>query len=131
MSRPLIEAQVAGETLSAVLDTGSRRSYIRSEFARSFPAAPVQPFQVKIGGQTLNLDEGRLVSGAIKDSDGREYRFSTVMFPVADLGSENGRTIHVAVGALVLEDWGACIDESVIPPRVDFQLLRKGELVEL
>lgn len=131
MSRPLVEVEVKGKKLNAVLDTGSRRSYIRSELVKGFPSAPVQPFQVKLGGDTLNLTEGKLVSGIVKDSRGTPYRFSNVLFPVRDLGKEDGKRIDLIFGAVILEDWGAVIDESFTPSQIDYHILREGELVEL
>ena len=126
-----MEVEINGKRLNAVLDTGSRRSYIRSELAEGFPVAPIQPFEAKLGGETLILKEGRFVSGIVEDSEKRRYRFSTVLFPVRDLGEENGKKIDVLFGAVMLEDWGTVIDESTIPPKIDHQILRKGELVEL
>jgi len=42
-----------------------------------------------------------------------------------------GRKIDILFGALILEEWGTVIDESTIPPKIDYTILRKGELVEL
>ena len=131
MSRPLVEVEIEGKKLNAVLDTGSRRSYIESEIAEQFSAVSVHPFEAKLGGDTLNLKEGRVVSGTVKDSLGRAYRFGNILFPVKDLGEENGREVHVLFGAIILEDWGTVIDESITPPQVDYSILRKGELLEL
>lgn len=131
MSRPMVEVETDGKKLNAVLDTGSRRSYIRSELVEGCPRVAVHPFEVKLGGQTLSLKEGRVVSGIVKDSLGRAYRFGEILFPVHDLGDENGKRIDILFGAIILEDWGAVIDESTSPPQVDYRILRKGELVEL
>ncbi len=131
MSRPMIDVEIENKKLIAVLDTGSHRSYIRAEFVKDFPAAPVQPFHVKLGGEILNVKEGKFVSGIVTDSSGRRYRFSDVLFPVSDLGEENGKKIDLLFGAVNLEDWGTIIDESITPPRIDHRILRKGELVEL
>jgi hypothetical protein len=131
MSRPLVEVEIDNKKLTAMIDTGARRSYIRSELAEKFPVAIVHPFQVKLGGETLNLKEGRFISGIVKDSNGRKYYFSNVLFPVEDLGQENGRKIDIIFGAIILEDWGAIIDETTTPPQVDYSILRKGELIEL
>jgi hypothetical protein len=131
MSRPLVEVELEGKKLNAVLDTGSRRSYIKSEIAEQFPAVSVHPFEAKLGGATLKLEEGRVVSGIVKDSLGRAYRFGNILFPVNDLGKENGREVHLLFGAIILEDWGTVIDESITPPQVDYRILRKGELLEL
>ncbi|HIE51335.1 MAG TPA: hypothetical protein EYP85_06215 [Armatimonadetes bacterium] len=131
MARPFVEVEIGGKKLNAVLDTGSRRSYIRAEHVKGFPPARVQPFQVKLGGETLNLTEGKFVSGMVKDSNGRAYFFSHVLFPVRDLGEENGERIDLIFGAVILEDWGTVIDESLTPPQIDYRILRKGELVEL
>jgi hypothetical protein len=131
MTRPLLEVEIDGKKFNAVLDTGSRRSYIRADLARDFPSAPVEPFEVRLGGQRLTLKEGKLVSGIVRDSEGRGYRFSQILFPVEDLGEENGKRIDILFGAITLEDWGTVIDESSKPPKIDHRLLRKGELVEL
>ena len=131
MSRPLVEVEIEGKKLNAVLDTGSHRSYISSDFVERLPAAPVQPFQVRLGGETLSIREGKLVSGIVKDSNGKSYCFSNILFPVKDLGQESGKRVDLIFGAVILEDWGTVIDESVTPPQVDYYILRKGELVEL
>lgn len=131
MSRPFVEVEIEGNKLNAVLDTGSRRSYIRSELVDGFQKIAVQPFEVKLGGETLSLKEGWVVSGMVKDSCGNGYRFGNILFPVKDLGEEEGKKIDMIFGALILEDWGTIIDESVIPPQVDHRILKKGELIEL
>ena len=131
MSRPLVEAEVEGKKMNVILDTGAWRSYIRSELAKEFPVVPVQPFEVKLAGETFKVKEGRLVSGIIRDTEGRAYQFGNVLYPVSDLGHENGKRIDLLFGAVILEDWGAIINESTIPPQVDYYRLRKGELTEL
>ena len=131
MSRPLVEMEVNGKKLNAVLDTGAWRSYIKSELAKESPVVPVEPFEVKLGEQSFKVKEGRLVLGIVKDTEGRGYQFGNVLYPINDLGQENGKTIDVLFGAVILEDWGAVINESTIPPQVDYYRLRKGELTEL
>lgn len=131
MSRPLVEVEIEGKRLNALLDTGSRRSYIKAELAESFPQVAVEPFEIKLGGQTLSLEAGRVVSGIVKDTIGRAYRFGSILFPVKELGTEAGREVHLLLGAVTLEDWGTIIDESTTPAQVDYSILRRGELVEL
>jgi len=131
MSRPLVEVELEGKKLNAVLDTGAWRSYIRSELAKEFLVVPVEPFEARLGGQKFEVKEGRIVSGKVKDSEERAYQFSEKLFPVSNLGEENGKKIDVLFGAVILEDWGALINESTIPPQVDYYRLRKGELTEL
>lgn len=131
MSRPLVEVEIGGSKLNAILDTGAWRSYIRSELAERLPVVPVEPFEVKLGGQTFSVREGRLVSGFVKDTEGRAYRFGHVLYPIGDLGQEDGKKIDLLFGAVILEDWGTIINESTLPPQVDYFRLRKGELTEL
>ena len=131
MARPFVEIKVGDKGLNAILDTGSWRAYIRKEFAEGFPEAPVQPFEVRLGGNTMRLNKGRLISGSVRDTEGRKYCFSGIFFPVEDLGAENGKKIDMLVGSLLLEDWGAVIDNSQVPPAVDYRRLREGILVEL
>lgn len=131
MTRPLVEVAIDGKKLHAVFDTGAWRSYIRSDLAQEFQIAPVQPFEVRLGGATFKVEEGRLVSGLIKDTEGRAYQFSHVLFPAPDLGEEAGQRVDLFFGAVLLEDWGTIINESTLPPYVDYYRLRKGELTEL
>jgi len=131
MSRPLVEVELEGKKLNAVLDTGAWRSYIRSELTKKLPAVPVEAFDARLGGQSFKVKEGRLVIGIIKDTEGRGYQFGHVLYPVSDLGQENGKEIDLLFGAVILEDWGAVINETTIPPQVDYYRLRKGELTEL
>lgn len=75
MSRPLVEVEIEGKKLNAVLDTGSRRSCIKSELTEQFPTVSVHSFEAKLGGETINSKEGRVVSGlnpegAIELADG-------------------------------------------------------------
>jgi len=131
MARPLVEVEIGDRKLTAILDTGSHRSYIRAELAEGFPIAPVERFEVRLGGERLVIEEGRFVTGIVKDTEGRAYKFSEKLFPVKNLGEENGRKIDILFGSVILEDWGAVIDDSTTPPKVDYRLLRKGELTEL
>jgi hypothetical protein len=129
--RPIVKVAIGDGELNAVLDAGSRRSYVGVQIAREFPTAPVQRFETRLGGEHLVITEGRFVSGVVRDSEGRAYQFSEVLFPVKDLGQEEGKRIDVLFGSIVLEDWGAVIDDSVTPPKIDYRLLREGELTEL
>ena len=131
MSRPMVRARVLGREQNAILAPGSRRSYIRAELAQGCASAPVQPFQVRLGGQELNVNEGKVVSGEVQDSSGAYYLFTSIAFPVDDLGEEDGKTIDLLIRTLLLGDWGAVIDESATPPQIDCKLLREGALVEL
>jgi len=78
---------------------------------------------VRLGGKTFTIKEGSVVQSIVKDSQKVGYRFGAILFPVDDLGEEDGRKMDILFGAVILEDWGTVIDESTI--------LRKGELVEL
>lgn len=131
MARPVVEVEIDGKKLRAVLDTGSRRSCIRADLAQTFPAVSVQEFEGRLGGQTLRIQEGRVVTGTVKDTEQNAYLFSAILFPVRDLGEEEGRRIDIVFGSIILEDWGTVIDDSVTPPRVDYKILREGSLTEL
>lgn len=131
MGRPIVEVEIGNLKLNAILDTGSHRSYIKKEIAEKFPVAPVEKFEVKLGGECITITEGRFITGIVKDTEGRSYRFSNVLFPIKELGQENGKEINILFGSVILEDWGAVIDDSVMPPKVDYSILRKGELTEL
>jgi hypothetical protein len=59
------------------------------------------------------------------------YCFANILFLAKDLGEEDEKKIDIIFGALILEDWGTVIDESVTSPIVDYRILKKGKLVEL
>jgi len=131
MARPLVEVEIDGNKFHAILDTGSWRSYIRAELTKGCPVVSIEPFHVRLGGKAFSIEEGSVIQGIVKDSQNTGYRFGAILFPVDNLGEEEGRKIDILFGALTLEDWGAVIDESIIPPKIDYTRLRKGELVEL
>lgn len=130
--RPITDVILDKEVFLAVLDTGARRSYIRRDIAEKleFLKVPIESFEVRIGGQEMVISERYLVQGFVKDSE-NQYRLAEMLFPIDDLGSEDDKRIDILFGAIILEDWGTKIDESTVPPKIDFSLLRKGELVEL
>lgn len=98
---------------------------------KKFPAVPVQEFEMRLGRETLRVQEGRVITGMVNDTEGRAYLFSAILFPVRDSGEENGRRIDILFGSIILEDWGTVIDDSVTPPKVDYKILREGALTEL
>jgi hypothetical protein len=131
MARPLVEITVNEKKLTGVLDTGAWRSYIRKELVKNLTPFEVEPFESKLGGQHLSINKGYLINGTVKDSENHEYRFAIIAYPAENIGEENGKKIDLLIGAIVLEDWGTVIDQTSIPPKVDYTRLRKGVLVEL
>lgn len=121
MARPLVEVEIDGNKFHAILDTGSWRSYIRAGLAKGCPVVSIEPFHVRLGGKAFSIEEGGVVQGIVKDSQNIGYRFGAILFPVDDLGEEDERKIDILFGAVILEDWGTVIDESTIPPKIDYR----------
>lgn len=95
------------------------------------PKVRITPFDAKIGGRVSKIEEGQVIECFIKDTENRKYQIGVILYPIDELGKEEGRQIDILFGAPLLEDWGTIIDESNIPPKVDFKHLREGELTEL
>jgi len=46
---------------------------------------PVEPFEMKLGGQTFSMREGRLVSGIVKDKEGPiDLAMSSILLVIWD-----------------------------------------------
>lgn len=129
--RPITEVEVDKQLLIAILDSGAKHSYIREELAGRFFTVTIEPFQAKLGGQTLTFTKGKVVEGRVRDSDGNWYKFAEILLTIDDLGEEDGKKIDALFGAFLLEKWGALVDNAVTPPKIDYRNLRKGEFVEL
>lgn len=127
----MVKATVGSKPVNAFLDTGAWRSFALRELVARKPKVRLPSLRIRLGGKKYRVSEGRVVEGQVQDSRGRSYRYATIVLPVDDLGHEDGATIEVLFGALLLQEWGAVINESTHPPTIDYRTLRRGSLVEL
>lgn len=122
MSRIVKEIAVDGQTLRALFDTGSLRSYVRAEF-RPPATRRVSPITVGLGGTVRRLDERSDFTAKIDDLE-----FDMTAYIVEELGeTEHGR-LDALVGALTMEEWYIKLD----PQRGELDLsgLRRREFTE-
>ena len=122
MSRIVKEIEVGGRNLKALFDTGSLRSYIKSEF-RSPNAWKVKPIKVGLGGEIRQLDERCGITATI---DGLE--FDMTPYIVAELGETEHGPLDAVVGALTMEEWYIKLDPRT--GELDLSGLRKREFTE-
>jgi len=122
MGRIVHEIEVDGKKLKALFDTGSMRSYIRSEF-RPEITHKVRPVHVALGGNELILTERCDIVATI---EGLEFAFNA--YPIDEIGKiEEGR-LDVLIGVLCMEEWGIKLDPTT--GVLDFTGLKRREFTE-
>lgn len=121
MARVVKEIELHGKKLRALFDTGSLRSYIKSEFAPHH--TEISPITVGLGGRILNLNKVCLITAEI---DGLEFDMKA--YVVDELGETEYGPLDAVVGALTMEEWWIRIDPKT--GELDLSKLRKREFTE-
>ncbi len=122
MGRIVHEIEVDGKNLKALFDTGSIRSYIRSEF-RPEVTHKVPPIHVALGGQELTLTQRCDIVATI---EGLGFAFNA--YPIDEIGViEEGR-LDVLIGVLCMEEWDIKLDPT--NRTLDLTGLRRREFTE-
>jgi hypothetical protein len=122
MGRIVHEIEVDGKKLNALFDTGSVRSYIRSEF-RPPVTHKVRPLHVALGGRELILTERCDIIATI---DGLEFAFTA--YPIDEIGEVEEGRIDVLIGVLCMEEWYIKLDPKT--GTLDLTGLRRREFTE-
>jgi predicted aspartyl protease len=124
VGRIIKEIEIEGQRAMALFDTGPIYTYVRESLVAQCPrAAVVVPVRVALGGQSIQIRELCLMNGKIEGLD-----FSADAVPVADLGSADGHTLDVIIGATTLEKWEIRIDPKT--GTLDVEGLRRREFTE-
>lgn len=122
MGRIVKDIEVEGQSIKALFDTGSLRSYIRAEVSPP-SVRKVPPITVGLGGGVRHLDERCDFTAKI---DGLE--FDMTAYVIEDLGEiEHGR-LDAVIGALTMEEWWIKLDPQ--SGELDLSQLRKREFTE-
>ena len=103
MSRVIKTIEIEGEPAKALFDTGAFHTYVLRKYLEAVPdrLVPVtKPYEVALGGETIQIRERALVNGKIEGLD-----FDTSVVPVESLGKANGHDIDAIIGAITLEAW--------------------------
>lgn len=101
MSRVIKTIEIEGQPVKALFDTGAFHSYVLRRFLESVPMRSVaKPYEVALGGETIEITERALVNGKIEGLD-----FDTSVVPVESLGKEDGHDLDAIIGASTMNPW--------------------------
>lgn len=122
MGRIVYEIGVDSKKLKALFDTGSLRSYIRSEFCPEV-THKIPPIHVALGGKELTLTQRCDIVATI---EGLVFAFNA--YPIDEIGEiEEGR-IDVLIGVLCMEEWYIKLDPQ--KRTLDLTSLKRREFTE-
>src|SRR5881397_1788307 len=106
LSRVIKTIEIEGQPVKALFDTGAFHSYVLRRYLESVPMrSVVKPFEVALGGETIEIRERALINGKIEGLD-----FDTSVVPVESLGKANGHDLDAIIGAITMEAWEITVD---------------------
>jgi hypothetical protein len=103
MSRVIKTIEIEGKPAVALFDTGAFYTYLRRDYLQAIPnrLVPVtRPFEVALGGSTIEVQEQAIVNGKIEGLD-----FNTTVVPIDSIGNADGQNLDAIVGAITAEPW--------------------------
>ncbi len=66
MSRVIKQIEIEGQPVKALFDTGAFHSYVLRRYLESVPMRSVaKPYEVALGGETIQIKERALINGKI------------------------------------------------------------------
>jgi hypothetical protein len=110
MSRVIKIIEIEGQPVKALFDTGAFHSYVLRRFLELIPdrLVPVKkPYEVALGGETIQIKERALVNGKIGGLD-----FDTSVVPVDSLGKANGHDLDAIIGTSTLNPWEITVNSD-------------------
>ncbi len=124
MSRVIKTIEIEGQPVKALFDTGAFHSYVLRRYLEGVPMRSVtKPYEVALGGETIQIRERALVNGKIEGLD-----FDTSIVPVEALGKANGHDLDAIIGAITMGAW-----EITVNPKdgsLGLEGLRRREFTE-
>ncbi len=106
MSRVIKTIEIEGQPVKALFDTGAFHSCVLRRYLESVPMRSVaKPYEVALGGETIQIKERALINGKIEGLD-----FDTSVVPVESLGKANGHDLDAIIGAITMEAWEITVD---------------------
>ena len=126
MSRVVKTIEIEGKPAKALFDTGAFHTYVLREYLEGIPDrfVPVtKPYEVALGGETIEIKERALINGKIEGLD-----FDTSVVPVESLGKANGHDLDAIIGAITMKAW-----EITVNPKdgsLGLEGLRRREFTE-
>ena len=124
MSRVIKTIEIEGQPVKALFDTGAFHSYVLRRFLESVPMrSVVKPYEVALGGETIQIKERALVNGKIEGLD-----FDTSVVPVDSLGKANGHDLDAIIGASTMNPWEITLNSK--DGSLGLEGLRRREFTE-
>jgi len=96
MSRVIKTIEIEGQPAKALFDTGAFHSYLLRRYLEEIPDrfVPVtKPYEVALGGETLEVREHVLINGKIEGLD-----FNTMVVPVESLDEARRHDLDAIIG---------------------------------
>lgn len=101
MSRVIKTIEIEGKPAVALFDSGAFHTYVVRKLLKSSPRLRVsRPFEVALGGRTVEVREQAMVNGKIEGLD-----FNTTVVPIDSLGKADGHKLDAIIGAITMEHW--------------------------
>ncbi len=124
MSRVIKTIEIEGQPVKARFDTGAFHSYVLRKYLEAVPMRAVtKPYEVALGGETIQIRERALINGKIEGLD-----FDTSVVPVESLGKANGHDLDAIIGAITMEAWEITVDPK--DGSLGLEGLRRREFTE-
>ena len=124
MSRVIKTIEIEGQPVKALFDTGAFHSYVLRKYLEAVPMRAVtKPYEVALGGETIQIRERALINGKIEGLD-----FDTSVVPVESLGKANGHDLDAIIGAITMEAWEITVDPK--DGSLGLEGLRRREFTE-
>ncbi|MBI3950117.1 MAG: hypothetical protein HY314_06650 [Acidobacteria bacterium] len=124
MARIVKTIEVEGQPATALFDTGTVYTYVRSSLVRNAPRRSVtRPARVALGGKEVEIRELCLIEGKIEGLD-----FFADAVPIEDIGRADGHDLDVLIGALTMERWELKLDPK--SGALDLEGLKRREFTE-
>lgn len=124
MARIIKTIEIEGQPAVALFDTGASYTYVRSSLVSKVPRRIVtRPAHVALGGRGIEIRELCLMEGKIEG-----LAFFTDAVPVDALGSIDGHTLDVLIGARTMEQWEIKLDPKT--GMLDLEGLKRREFIQ-
>src|SRR6266404_6685680 len=110
MSRVIKTIEIEGKLAKALFDTGAFHTYVLRKYLEGIPDRVVRvtkPYEVALGGETIQIKERALINGKIEGLD-----FDTSVVPVESLGKANGHDLDAIIGAITMEAWEITVNSD-------------------
>jgi len=124
MARVIKTIEIEGQSAKALFDTGAFHTYVLRRYLVGVPLRSVtKPYEVALGGETIEIRERGLINGKIEGLD-----FDTSVVPVDSLGKANGHDLDAIIGAITMEAWEITVDPK--DGSLGLEGLRRREFTE-